>query len=686
MPQKKQPLPTRSERRARDARSPRKMSRVGVLELVPEYAMYAIAGLIALAIVSTPEFLLYETPKVALLNILTLVALLAWATSVFRSGVLQIRRPPFLLPVLVYSAVYVAATLLSFSPVLSIFGIVDRSMGLINLTNLVLLYLLAFNVLTTPEKQIRCLKVFVVGSTLVAFLGVLQFFGVNPLDLLPYLKGQRVGSTLGNADYCTPVIVLALPVAVAFVVKKRFLYAVPVALLTAMLLFSLPIQGLTGEWRINVSSEGEAQAQTGIGGAAETFATVAVGRFEVRKGLWEAGIKAATEHPVLGTGPNTYRDVFTEYEPLYYVRQLPTFREDKAHNEYIEVAQSTGFVGLAAYLWMLGAVVFYLGFWLWKNRKAGNTVFVAAILVGAVGYMAYIFLLFHTIAAYALFWLLLAVGAGLSQPDAADVVVRKVKYVRPLAPYFGFLALVLLVWVGYTALRPLWADLAEARARGIAVSDEKSGTVAAQWYQKAADWDPYEYSYLRNAGHALSNLGASLKRPPVTDPKFQEAFSYIDRAQRQEPLNATVYYNRAMIYQRSGRSYEEVMQDLNRAVELYPYYIAAYKLMGDTERGRNDFEKAIAARQKALDVTPDDIGIMVEIGYDSLQAGKFDQAADILEKGIKAGDQTVRSRFLLGGAYELRGDKEKAKAAYESALKLDPRHAGAMEGLQRVSG
>lgn len=681
MPKKKPLPPKRAEHRTQEVRVTPTRVKSDFLDLGARYAIYVIAGFIPLTIISTPEFILWETPKVALLNIMTLVALLAWANRMLRLGEFHIRRPPFLLPVLVYYSAYLLATVLSWSPILSIFGIIDRGMGLINLTNLVLLYFLVFNILTTREQQIRCLKISVLGSTLMALLGVLQYFGINPLNILPYLKGQRAGSTLGNADYCTPVVILTLPLAAAFVLRKRFFYLIPVVLLLMMLLFSLPIPKLTGNWVFSVPQE----SVEGVGGVVGVLPTVAVERIEARKGLWEAGIKGALAYPVLGTGPNTYRDTFTIFEPLYYVRMLPDFREDKPHNEFIEVAQSTGLVGLAAYLWMLGAALLFFLFWAWRNKKNADAILVAAIIVSAGGYLAYTFLLFHTVAAYAIYWIVLGVGGGLCRPDTAKVDAKKVQVFKPAAPYIGFLSLIILAWVSYLALRPVFADLAEARANGISVSDERSGTMAAAWYQKAADWHPFEYMYLRNAAHALSNLGASLKRTPVTDSKFQDGFYYIDRAQRQEPRNATVYYNRALVYQRSGRSVAEVVQDLNKAIELYPYYILAYNQLANLERAGGNFEKAVEIRQKALDITPDDSAIMVEIGYDSLQASRFPQAIEMLENGIKAENKSARARFLLGGAYELSGNKEKAREAYEDALKIEPNNVRAKEGWQRVS-
>lgn len=659
---------------------------LSLIDTVAEYAIHAIAALIPLALISTTQFLLYESPKVAVLNIFTLVALAAWVCGMFRSGIVRLRRPPFLIPVLAYFAVYTAATIFSLSPVLSIFGIVDRNMGLINLANLILLYFLGFNILTTQEQQLRCLKILVLSVTVVSLFGVLQYFGINPFNLLPYLERQRVGSTLGNADYCTPVVLLGLPVALAFVLKKRFLFAVPFVLISMMLLFSLPIHGLTGRWLIESPEEAMAGVQGEQSSTAGVLARVAVERIQVREGIWEAGWKAAAERPVLGSGPNTFRDVFTLHEPLSYVRMLPTFREDKVHNEFLEVAQSTGFLGLAAYLWMLGAAVWYFVSWIWRNRKGHNAVVVAAVVAGIIGYLGYTFLLFHTIAAYTLFWMLLMLGAGLCQPPEVAEVRKKVKVLQSLAPTLGIIVLVVVGVLGFTALRPVFAAVSFARAQQIPIQDLATGTAATEWYRKAADWHGYDYYYLRFAAHALSNLGVSTKSSPVTDPKFQDAFYYIDRAARQEPYNATVYYNRALIYQRSGRSVEEVLADLYRAVDLYPYYAMAYDMIGDVEGSRGEYEKAIAALQQELYILPGETRAMAKLGYNYMQVDRVAEAIEVMERATQLGDKDAKLFFNLGVAYEKKDDLTKARQAYEEAVQADPKLIQAKVALQRLGG
>ncbi|MBI4334802.1 MAG: hypothetical protein HY673_26405 [Chloroflexi bacterium] len=77
-------------------------------------------------------------------------------------------------------------------------------------------------------------------------------------------------------------------------------------------------------------------------------------------------------------------------------------------------------------------------------------------------------------------------------------------------------------------------------------------------------------------------------------PSFQQAFSYFDIALSQEPRNASLYFSRAVVYLRAGKSPEEVLKELDRAIELHPHYIAAYSLQAHIERSRGSYADALA--------------------------------------------------------------------------------------------
>lgn len=81
---------------------------------------------------------------------------------------------------------------------------------------------------------------------------------------------------------------------------------------------------------------------------------------EDRLRFWRGSIAAASEHPVFGTGPGTYR--------LTEIRGGRQFIVRYAHNEYLQALVETGAVGLAAIL----AAVALLGAWAWRARPAGT--------------------------------------------------------------------------------------------------------------------------------------------------------------------------------------------------------------------------------------------------------------------------------------------------------------------------
>lgn len=66
----------------------------------------------------------------------------------------------------------------------------------------------------------------------------------------------------------------------------------------------------------------------------------------LRYGIWEKGLEMAASRPVLGVGIGTFA--------AHYGRVAPP-PPRSAHNVFVEVLAEMGVVGLAAYLWLLGA-------------------------------------------------------------------------------------------------------------------------------------------------------------------------------------------------------------------------------------------------------------------------------------------------------------------------------------------
>jgi O-antigen ligase len=68
---------------------------------------------------------------------------------------------------------------------------------------------------------------------------------------------------------------------------------------------------------------------------------------------WRVAAEITKDHPVLGTGPETYPDVLPRYThvlPAERASELAAFRVESPHNVYLGIAAGSGLPALIAYL------------------------------------------------------------------------------------------------------------------------------------------------------------------------------------------------------------------------------------------------------------------------------------------------------------------------------------------------
>lgn len=74
--------------------------------------------------------------------------------------------------------------------------------------------------------------------------------------------------------------------------------------------------------------------------------------------MWEVGIRIAAEHPIIGTGPDTYVLLFGDYRDRVLTPEraaiMARFRPESAHNVYISTAAGAGIPALLTYLAVIG--------------------------------------------------------------------------------------------------------------------------------------------------------------------------------------------------------------------------------------------------------------------------------------------------------------------------------------------
>ncbi|MBD2606815.1 putative bicarbonate transporter, IctB family [Scytonema hofmannii FACHB-248] len=292
---------------------------------------------------------------------------------------------PIHLLVLLYWAVAAVATALS--PVKKV-AVND----LITLTLYLLLFALCARVLRSPKLRSWMIVLYLHVSLIVSIYGMRQwFFGAPPLATWvdqesAFSKTTRVYSYLGNpnllAGYLLPAVVFSL-VAVfvwqgwikkalaltMFVVNTACLIltfsrggwiGLVVAFLTVMALlvywwsiemppfwrtWSLPIilGGLIGVLLLAMIFVEPVRLRV-----VSIFADRKDSSNNFRRNVWDAVFEMIRDRPIIGIGPG--HGSFNKIYPLY---QRPRYTALSAYSILLEVIVETGFVGLAAFLWLV---------------------------------------------------------------------------------------------------------------------------------------------------------------------------------------------------------------------------------------------------------------------------------------------------------------------------------------------
>lgn len=298
------------------------------------------------------------------------------------------------------------------------------------------------------------------GATLVATYAVIQRAGLDPI--WSTLPKDRVFSTIGQSNALAAYLVLTIPLVLGLAIGRRLparlVVAGIVVLELAALVFTLSRGGFLGigavaivlcaavwwagqptlvPWRwvgiaalIGVASlvavwsvpDARAVAQRA---AARALLTADLGEGSARMHLdqWSVGLAIAADHPVVGTGQDTYVLLFDRYRDRVLSPEraavLAQFRPESPHNVYIAMAGGAGVPTLVAYFVIIAAAIAGL---LRTVRTAVDRrarLIAAAFLAAVAGHLVTDGFLTAETTGSVLFWSTLGAAAALSA-DAAQ--------------------------------------------------------------------------------------------------------------------------------------------------------------------------------------------------------------------------------------------------------------------------
>jgi O-antigen ligase len=263
----------------------------------------------------------------------------------------------------------------------------------------------------------RLLAVVAAGGALVAGYALVQKAGLDPV-WEGFLPGGRVFSSIGQSNALAAYLVLVLPLAASFAFDARSVVKVVSLVVSSAVLLAFAFTQSRGgylglltagvvvavgwsdelrlrrrfiPWAIVTIVTVVTLATLAAGGQLERLASARNASARFHLDAWRVAAEIAKDHPVLGTGPETFPDVLPRYAhdvlPAERASALNAFRVESPHNVYLGIAAGSGLPALIAYVVAIG------GFFVVTVRTlrvATREVKIAtvAVLGGVAGHLA----------------------------------------------------------------------------------------------------------------------------------------------------------------------------------------------------------------------------------------------------------------------------------------------------------
>ncbi len=296
-------------------------------------------------------------------------------------------------------------------------------------------------------------------AVIVATYALIQRAGLDPI--WSTLPEDRVFSTLGQANALAASLVIAVPMVAALGARGGWAWHVgagaALALIVPAVGFTLSRGGFlglvivvimlaAGAWRIRprLSPNRRWLAASALLAtiALATVATVpdvraAVERVAARALLtpdlsegstrmhldqWAVGASIIADHPVLGTGQDTYVLIFDRYRDRVLAPEraalLSHFRPESPHNVYLATAAGAGVPSLLAYLAVIGLAVARTASAIGSTLPTATRVFGVACLAAIAGHVVTDAFLTAETSASVMFWIVLGAGAASLDPQS----------------------------------------------------------------------------------------------------------------------------------------------------------------------------------------------------------------------------------------------------------------------------
>jgi O-antigen ligase len=597
-----------------------------IFQRLGQIILTALVGMVPLAM----AFFLrdsFDLPKMFLVYLGAFLLVVLLALRLILSSDFVWRTTPLDFPLLMFLVVTFVSALVSWDRDMSLWGYYRvYAFGWFPLLTFAAIFWAAVQV-----KEIPVAAVVRWAAAVAALYGLFQYRGWEIFASIPSAKGGRVWSSLGNSLFLGSFLMMAIPFFwVALLRAKtgvaRVFETVGLSLLMWTLLLTQSrsawmgsVGGLILFFGVAVRSEPGLFRRVrvpllllGVGGicllaslpAVRERLSVLVSTQEssnrARLAGWVAALNVAREHPILGTGPDTFFLSFRRYKNANYTRSAGSqITQAHAHNDLLQYAATTGILGLMVYLWLLA--VFAVSFW--RRISANGLSLESAALVAAL-FALFIQNLFNfsTVTTS----LLAAIFTALWFKESA--------LERPLQgiPWkmVGGVCLLVVAVLTPILIKPLWADALAHRGE---ISQDPNR--ALKFYDRALALAPWVDEYHVLKFDRLWNKAKNQSDPQIFSLLAQEVVNAAKDRRDRQPLNPDAHNGLGVALMRKAQGILSQGQGktddpqaevcFKKALELDPTYVEAWANWARLLHYRNQLEEEIQVWRHVISLDPE---------------------------------------------------------------------------------
>lgn len=330
-------------------------------------ALFLVSPLVILTTLPFP----YSLPRWILITLLSAVWSLVLIRDVVKKTIAPITRldRAFVFFVLALAA----STIFSADPLRSMWGSLERSFAFSLWPTLLVCYFGLKQALSKQDNKTFLFRFFAVTVAAAALWGIFQ--KIVP-GFSTTFSGNRIGGTLGNAIFFGSYLTLSIGIIAAKLSDEKkysawwIFSATSIALAGVSLFFTQtrgPLLGLFAGIVVSLAAYFFAtkpyKKAIAVGFVSVCALAIAIALFAFNKKIvtpttittrlynWNMAWHGVVDRPIFGWGPESFSLAADKYfEPKLAEYSIAETHADKPHNYFLEIAVTSGLVGLVAYL------------------------------------------------------------------------------------------------------------------------------------------------------------------------------------------------------------------------------------------------------------------------------------------------------------------------------------------------